>query len=831
MGSLAGTLTADPPISAEAVLAEMLADVMKAEQVPLDSHFFDDLGADSLVMAKFCARVRKRDGLPVMSMQDVYAHPSIRRLAQAFGIAEAEAEVNLDAIATRIQPRDPILARSAAPAPASTRQYLMCGALQLLFFLGYTWVVALVVARAYEWISAAQGYEQIYLRTVVFGGAAFIVLCTLPILAKWVLIGRWKPQQIRVWSLGYFRFWVVKTLVKSNPLVFVSVGSPLYTWYLRALGAKIGRGTVIFTRHVPVCTDLLTIGPDTVIHKESFFGCYRAYAGWIQTGRVTIGRNVFIGEKTVLDINTSMGDVSQLGHTSALHSGQRVRTGERWHGSPAQRTDVNYLRVSSRPCGWWRRFRFSAVTLICVFFLSLPLLLGSAVLLLLTALPKLGHVLNPSMSAIATSSLYLVALVVSLILFFGSVLLGLIFVATVPRLLSMLIKPSAVYPLFGFHDRIHRAIARMTSTRFYIHLFGDSSFIVHYLRWLGYDLCEVVQTGSNFGLTVAHQDPHMSIIGSGTMVADGLSIMNADVSATSFRVSPVYIGRNSFFGNYIAYPAGGRIGDNCLIATKAMIPLDGKVRSGVGLLGSPPFEIPRTVERDQAFDYLKEGDELRRRLRAKNWHNLRTMGLFLLGQWLHVFLITVFTLAAMDARGGFAQLEMAVLFALSALVTPVYHVLLERAIRGWRRLEPKYCSIYDPYFWGHERLWKVPGERHLHMFDGTPFKNLIWRGLGVRIGKRVFDDGCYMSERTLTTVGDDVMLNAATIIQCHSQEDGIFKSDRTRIGNGCTIGVGAMVHYGVTMDDGSVLAPDSFLMKGEEIPPRARWGGNPAREM
>jgi non-ribosomal peptide synthetase-like protein len=88
-----------------------------------------------------------------------------------------------------------------------------------------------------------------------------------------------------------------------------------------------------------------------------------------------------------------------------------------------------------------------------------------------------------------------------------------------------------------------------------------------------------------------------------------------------------------------------------------------------------------------------------------------------------------------------------------------------------------------------------------------------------------------MSERTLTTVGDDVMLNAATIIQCHSQEDGIFKSDRTRIGNGCTIGVGAMIHYGVTMDDGSVLAPDSFLMKGEEIPPRARWGGNPAREM
>ena len=214
MGSMAGTLTAEPETSSEGILAEMLADVMKIEQVPFDSHFFDDLGADSLVMAKFCARVRKRDGLPVMSMQDIYAHPSIRRLAQAFGIAEAEAEFNLDAIATLIQPRDPILARAAAPAPASTRQYLMCGTLQLLSFFVYAWAVALVGARAYEWISAAQGYAQIYLRSVVFGGAAFIVLCTLPIVAKWVLIGRWKPQQIRIWSLGYFRFWVVKTLVK-----------------------------------------------------------------------------------------------------------------------------------------------------------------------------------------------------------------------------------------------------------------------------------------------------------------------------------------------------------------------------------------------------------------------------------------------------------------------------------------------------------------------------------------------------------------------------------------------------------------------------------------
>ncbi len=90
---------------------------------------------------------------------------------------------------------------------------------------------------------------------------------------------------------------------------------------------------------------------------------------------------------------------------------------------------------------------------------------------------------------------------------------------------------------------------------------------------------------------------------------------------------------------------------------------------------------------------------------------------------------------------------------------------------------------------------------------------------------------CWMTERTLVTIGDDCTFNAGSGIQCHSQEDGAFKCDNTTIGSGCTLGVGAFVHYGVTIGDGAVLAPDSFLMKGEEVPPYEHWGGNPASEM
>ena len=61
----------------------MLADLLHVDHVPADSNFFDDLGADSMVMAQFCARVRKRTDLPAVSMKDIYQHPTISSLATA----------------------------------------------------------------------------------------------------------------------------------------------------------------------------------------------------------------------------------------------------------------------------------------------------------------------------------------------------------------------------------------------------------------------------------------------------------------------------------------------------------------------------------------------------------------------------------------------------------------------------------------------------------------------------------------------------------------------------------------------------------------------------
>jgi non-ribosomal peptide synthetase-like protein len=349
------------------------------------------------------------------------------------------------------------------------------------------------------------------------------------------------------------------------------------------------------------------------------------------------------------------------------------------------------------------------------------------------------------------------------------------------------------------------------------------------MRFVGWNLNKVEQTGSNFGTNQQHDNPFLCDIGSGTMVSDGLSMINMYQSSSSFRLARTRIGDRNYLGNNIHYPPDGRTGANCLLGTKVMIPIDGPVRENVGLLGSPCFEIPRIVDRDKALLDALSPETRRQRLHQKNFYNLVTVSLFLFGQWLFLFAtLVVWQLALLNypRYGVFALFAAAVATSWGAIL---YFGLLERLTLGFKRLQPKIATIYEPYFWFHERHWKLSDSPIVRLFPGTPFKNLISRLVGVRIGRKVYDGGCIMTDRTLVEIGDYANLNEASVLQAHSLEEGAFKSDLVRIGKACTLGPAAFAHYGVTMGDHSVLAADSFLMKGEVLDPHTVWCGNPAK--
>ncbi len=365
-------------------------------------------------------------------------------------------------------------------------------------------------------------------------------------------------------------------------------------------------------------------------------------------------------------------------------------------------------------------------------------------------------------------------------------------------------------------------------------LFGDSSMIVHWLSAVGYDLSKTTQTGSNFGVDQRHHSPFLCSFHENTLVSDGLRMLNMETSSSSFVMRHVAMPPDTYVGNVVHYPADSKLGRNCLIATKAALPVDGLVRTNVGILGSPPFEIPRSVVRDQKFDHYKQPGIFEQRLRMKLRSNLITLGLYLARSWMLAFIALALPLLllAVSPVEGNAELSLVLSTAtvLYVFIAAVFSIFSERLSSRFRRLEPQYCSLYDPRFWAHERFWKLNYNAFLLVFNGTPMKSFFLRLQGVKIGKRVFDDGCGLTEPSMVEIGDDCTLNYHSVLQCHSLEDGTFKSDRIQLGRRCTVGVNGFVHYGTDINDNAVLDADAFLMKGTVMEAGTHWMGNPAHD-
>ncbi len=577
------TVDSSSPAALGDRLADMLAQVIEVESVPRDAHFFDDLGADSMTMARFCARVRKQPDLPSISMKDVYKNPTLQGLSAALTAAQpasAPHSVGTDGGAAASVERPPFRASNTA--------YWTCGLVQLAFFLGYAWATVLLTITAGEWVMDADGAAATYVRGVLAGGLALGLACAVPVLAKWILVGRWQETEIRVWSLAYLRLWAVKSLLRISPIPFTA-GTPIYNVFLRALGADVGRGAVIVSRRMPLVTDLLTVGPGAVVRRNVLFNGYHAEAGRIRTGRVTIGAGAHVGESAVLGLDVTIGDGARLGHASSLQDGEQVLAGERrdgFGGRHSGATDGSEVEpVATRAA---RPALFTLAQLGAVVFVSIPLMAAIAIWLSTEYDARTG-VFTGSLGAWQT---YAAALAVGAVSYVGYLVVAFLLVVSLPRLLRPLLVPGRIYPLYGARYWAQRAIERRSNQPSFLRLVGDSSYVVHYLRAVGYRMPDLVQTGSNFGSDVKHDNPFLTTVGSGTMIADGLSVINVDYSGSSFRLSDTAVGARSFLGNHIVYPPGATVGEDCLLGTKVMVPTAGRPWTGTGLAGRPGVRDP-----------------------------------------------------------------------------------------------------------------------------------------------------------------------------------------------------------------------------------------------
>src|SRR5690606_24621033 len=253
----------------------------------VEDHFFDDMGANSLLMAQFCSKLRETGAVVDVSMRDTYLHPTIRALAAHLEAQEPGPNVEVEPQIT--------------PHRASPLAYFATGAAQAAFAFAYLTFSLWLTLEMIAYALSGEGALDYYVRTVTAALLVAAALTAVPVALKWILVGRWKAERFPVWGLKYFRFWRVRTLLGASPMRLFA-GTPLYNGYLRLLGARIGRDAVLLNGGTVIASDLLTVGAGALVNQTATMPGYRARSGYIEIGPVSIGERAFVGEAAHLDI-------------------------------------------------------------------------------------------------------------------------------------------------------------------------------------------------------------------------------------------------------------------------------------------------------------------------------------------------------------------------------------------------------------------------------------------------------------------------------------------------------------------------------------------------
>lgn len=109
--------------------------------------------------------------------------------------------------------------------------------------------------------------------------------------------------------------------------------TPLWAWYMRLNGAKLGRRVFVNSLWV---TDhnLLDFGDDVVIGSEVHLSGHTVESGMVKTAKVRLGRGVTVGASAIVGIGVDAGDACQIGALSFVPKFSKLEAGKTYAGIP-----------------------------------------------------------------------------------------------------------------------------------------------------------------------------------------------------------------------------------------------------------------------------------------------------------------------------------------------------------------------------------------------------------------------------------------------------------------------------------------------------------------
>ena len=119
-------------------------------------------------------------------------------------------------------------------------------------------------------------------------------------------------------------------------------GSTVLNWYYWALGAKIGRNSVINTVDI-FEPDLVTIGDETVLEEEVALHSSYFHEGYLILDSIKIGNRCLLQPRSVVNAGVVIQDRVELGPLSSVSPFHVLHANALYEGSPARRSSETGL--------------------------------------------------------------------------------------------------------------------------------------------------------------------------------------------------------------------------------------------------------------------------------------------------------------------------------------------------------------------------------------------------------------------------------------------------------------------------------------------------------
>lgn len=776
----------------EAWIRDLWAEILGADVPNAQTDFFD-LGGGSLTAAQLVSRLRER--APEITVADVYEAPRLDRLAELVdGLSGASIRSD----------------RTVRPVPRKTQ-------------VGQA--VALVPLRAISGLRLV-----VWLALACLVGRGVFDLKFLPDPSPiWVALG-WlllvfPPGRILLTALGarvvlagvvpgtyprggkvHLRVWLAERLAAEVGATGLG-GAALIRWYARALGAKVGRHVDLHT--VPPITGMLLLGNRCSIEAEVDLTGHWLDGDDFHLGRIEIGDDARIGARTLVLGGARIGSGAEIAAGSAVLAD--VGSGEFWSGAPA-------VRASRSTRGPWadaapvnkRRWLLAYAgsgTLVG----ALPLVAG---LLTLAILAAPIHA-TTSLGDLARTTLALlpVATVVGLVLLAGIVLVAV-------RLLGVGLE-AGHFPVHGRRSwQAWSTLRLLDEARTWLFPLYASSLTPSWLRLLGAKIGQDVEASTVLLI------PKLTTVNDGAFLADDTLLGGYELGGGWFRIDHVRVGKHAFVGNSGMAAPGRKVPKEGLVAVLSAAPRRTKAKAGTSWIGSPPTKLRRVA--DQVDDSRTYAPPTRLRVARFLVELCRLVPVIvnLVVWWLAA--LTLVTLA--DHAGWW----IAALLAGPLLLGLGIVAALVASAAKWTlvgRIRPGRHPLWSAFVWRNELadtfVEVLAAPWFARPTTGSWMLNVWLRSMGARIGRGVWCETYWLPEADLVDLRDGATVNQGCVVQTHLFHDRMLRMDTVTLRAGATLGPDSVILPAATLGKHATVGPVSLVMRGETVPDRTRWTGNP----